>query len=144
MPVSGSSSLYALPPMWVRRSITWIRSPNWVAQRSAIVSPKNPEPTISRSASMGQLCRDVGGIHGTQGLVLPQRPVGSEATGEVAETLERVLDDHESEDLLGKRQRRSEAEAHAVELAVLGEVLAHVRAVADHMEAEQGAAIVEV
>ena len=49
MPVVGSSSLNALPPMWSRRSMTCTRMPSSVAARSAIVRPKNPEPTTTRS-----------------------------------------------------------------------------------------------
>src|SRR5690606_29640973 len=51
MPVSGSASLYALPPMWWRRSITVTLRPAFAA-RSAIVSPKKPEPTTRRSVSI--------------------------------------------------------------------------------------------
>src|SRR5579884_942285 len=35
--------------MWGRLSTTRTRLPSWVATRSAIVSPKNPEPTTKRS-----------------------------------------------------------------------------------------------
>ena len=49
MPVSGSASLYALPPRCERRSSTRTLSPSSLAQRSAMVSPKNPEPTTTRS-----------------------------------------------------------------------------------------------
>jgi hypothetical protein len=55
-----------------------------------------------------------------------------------------VLHDDEAEDLLGQRQRRAETEADAMQLAVLAEVLADVRAVADDVKPEQGAAVVEV
>src|ERR1700759_1943511 len=35
--------------MWGRRSTTSTRFPSWVATRSAMVRPKNPEPTTRRS-----------------------------------------------------------------------------------------------
>src|SRR5882757_802220 len=49
MPVCGSGSEYALPPMCGRRSTTRTRLSSCVATRSAIVRPKNPEPTTKRS-----------------------------------------------------------------------------------------------
>src|SRR5829696_5569317 len=49
MPVCGSGSEYALPPMCARRSTTRTRLSSCVATRSAIVRPKNPEPTTKRS-----------------------------------------------------------------------------------------------
>src|SRR4051812_15671604 len=49
MPVSGSGAEYALPPMWLRRSMTRTRLPSWVVTRSATVRPKKPEPTTTRS-----------------------------------------------------------------------------------------------
>src|SRR5215218_6919958 len=49
MPVSGSTSLYALPPRWGRRSRTSTSRPSSLAHRSAMVRPKNPEPTTTRS-----------------------------------------------------------------------------------------------
>src|SRR3954470_4407963 len=49
MPVCGSGSEYAFPPMCGRRSTTSTRLSSCVATRSAIVRPKNPEPTTRRS-----------------------------------------------------------------------------------------------
>src|SRR5882724_2320799 len=49
MPVCRSGSEYALPPMCGRRSTTRTRLSSCVATRSAIVRPKNPEPTTKRS-----------------------------------------------------------------------------------------------
>src|SRR5688572_28586420 len=99
---------------------------------------------MRRSASMAQWCRYVGWIHRTPRLVTPQGTVGAESAYEVTEALERVLDDDQPEDLLGERESRGECEAEFVELAVLAEVLADIRAVADHVEAEQRTAVVEV
>src|SRR5450631_3574764 len=50
MPVSRSGSLKALPPGWFRRSTTTTLSPRFCAHCCATVSPKNPEPTMTRSA----------------------------------------------------------------------------------------------
>src|SRR5690349_13772236 len=101
--------------MWSRRSMNCTCRPSSRAHRSAIVSPKKPEPTIRRSAVIRQLCRYVCRIHRTPRLVPPERPVGPESAGEVAEALEGVLDDDKAEDLLGQRQRRADAEADPVE-----------------------------
>src|ERR1700757_4636254 len=64
MPVCGSGSEYALPPMCARRSTTRTRLPSCVATRSAIVRPKNPEPTTKRSKRA---------VIGSQGIG-PRRP----------------------------------------------------------------------
>src|SRR5215207_6066293 len=58
MPVSGSGAEYALPPMWSRRSMTSTRLSSWVATCSAIVSPKKPEPTTTRSGVVAVTPRD--------------------------------------------------------------------------------------
>src|SRR3954452_7148544 len=64
MPVDGSTSLYALPPMWSRRSATRTRTPSSRAQRSATVRPKSPEPAMTRSAFTCHLGGDGGGWRG--------------------------------------------------------------------------------
>ena len=51
IPVSGSASEYALPPMWGRRSSTSTRLSSSDAARSATVRPKKPDPTTTRSYS---------------------------------------------------------------------------------------------
>src|SRR6202007_250220 len=49
MPVCGSASEEAFPPLCGRFSTTSTRLSSWLATRSAIVRPKNPEPTTKRS-----------------------------------------------------------------------------------------------
>src|SRR4051794_31185107 len=116
--------------MWSLRSMTWTLRSSSRAQRSATVRPKKPDPTMRRSAVIGQLCRYVRGIHRPPRLVAPQCTVGAEASNKITEALERVLHDDQPEHLLGQRQRGAEAKSEAVELAVLAEVLADVRPVA--------------
>src|SRR5665647_439857 len=65
MPVCGSFSLYAFPPMWLRRSMTVTFRPNSRAQRSAMVRPKKPDPTTTRSVFTG-LSMDRGTVQDTR------------------------------------------------------------------------------
>src|SRR3954451_21478642 len=64
MRVSGSGAEYALPQMWSRRSITRTFLSSWVATRSATVSPKNPEPTMTMSGRASVTEPDVTRLRG--------------------------------------------------------------------------------